>query len=93
MINQYAVTFGPPDFDAPDPVSDGYIKPYDSSIPQQAYANNLSDDFITYIETNLNPRDYTSIEYEYGVQTLLLQTTEGLYRTVDKKWDYIWSNQ
>lgn len=84
MINQYAVTFGPPDFDAPDPVSDGYIKPYDSSIPQQAYANNLSDDFITYIETNLNPSDYTSIEYEYGVQTLLLQTSDGLYRTVDK---------
>lgn len=84
MINQYMITFGPPDFDAPDPVSDGFIKPYDSSIPQQAYFNNLSDDFVTYIETNLNPNDYTSIEYEYGVQTILLQESSGLYRPVDK---------
>lgn len=84
MINQYSVTFGPPDFDAPEPVSDGFIKPYDSSVPQQAYLNNLSPEFIAYLEANLNPEDYTTIEYEYAIQTLLLQEQNGLYRTVDK---------
>lgn len=84
MINQYSVTFGPPDFDAPAPVSDGFIKPYDSSVPQQAYLNNLSPEFIAYLEANLNPVDYTTIEYEYAIQTLLLQEQNGLYRTVDK---------
>ncbi len=85
MINQYSVTFGPPDFNAPDPVSDGLLKPYDSSIPQQAYINNLSPEFISYIESNLNPNDYTTIEYEYAIQTLLLQVQNGLYRTIDKR--------
>ncbi len=84
MINQYSVTFGPPDFNAPEPVSDGFIKPYDSSVPQQAYLNNLSPEFIAYLEANLNPADYTTIEYEYAIQTLLLQEQNGLYRTVDK---------
>ena len=85
MINQYSVTFGPPDFDAPAPVSNGYVKPYDSSIPPSAYLNNLSPAFISYLEQNLNPNDFTSIEYEYAVQTLLLQQNAGVYRLVDKE--------
>lgn len=84
-INQYARTFGPPDFNAPDPVSDGFIKPYDASIPEQAYLNNLSDDLIQYLETELNPQNYTSISYEYGVQKLLIQAQDGIYRNVSAR--------
>lgn len=86
MINQVAATrFGPPDFNAPDPVSDGYIKPYDATLPPGSHPNNISEAFISYIETNLNPNDYTSIEYEYGIQTLLLQKSNDVYRLINKK--------
>lgn len=84
MINQYNVTFGPPDFDAPEPVSNGYVQPYDSSLDRVSHINNLSPDFIAYLENTLNPNDYTSIEYEYAIQTLLLQQNAGVYRLIEK---------
>lgn len=84
MINQYSTTFGPPDFNAEPPVSTGFVKPYDSSVPPSAYVNNLSETFIQYLETNLNPTDYTNIEYQYAIQTLLLQENAGIYRLIDK---------
>ncbi|MDY0210715.1 MAG: ATP-binding cassette domain-containing protein [Acholeplasma sp.] len=83
-INQFAFTYGPPDFNAPEPVSDGFVYPYDSSRPQQAYQNNISSELIAYINQYLDPSAYTSIELDYGIQTLLLQKENTLYKMIEK---------
>ena len=83
-VNQLAFTYGPPDFNAADPVSTGYFVPYDSSRPQEAHYNNISKDFVSYLKENIPTEAYTSIELEYGIQTLLVQKENDLYKMIDK---------
>lgn len=61
----------------------GYVQPYDPSNRGSTHFNIFTPEYLTYLEENLDPSTYTSIEYNYRIQQPIVSKQNDSYDSVN----------